>query len=176
MTFTAAPKISRRMEPRMRPGDALTPRHQRGYGFVAILLLLAVVSLGLSSVSSSWSTEARRDKEQQLIRIGQLYVQALERYRRVSPGTDKRLPMELDELLLDQRFVGTVRHLRRLYPDPVSMGQAWGVIRSDDGRIQGVYSLSQEEPLIKGTVARPGLRLAAAARYSDWKFVVDSDK
>lgn len=143
---------------------------------MAVLLLLAVVSLGLSTVSHSWSIEARREKEQQLIRIGQLYVQALERYRRVSPGTDKRLPLELDELLLDQRFVGTVRHLRRLYPDPVSLGQSWGVIRGDDGRIRGVYSLSQEEPLIKSTVSRPGLRLPAATRYSDWQFVVDSDK
>lgn len=149
-------------------------RGQQGYGLVAVLLLLALTSLGLMRVAEAWSDSSRRDKEQQLLRVGQIYVQALERYRRSSPGTDKRLPMELDELLLDQRFVGTVRHLRRLYPDPMSRG-AWGVVRGDDGRIRGVYSLSEDAPLIAGDVRRPGLRLQPAQRYSDWKFTVDSE-
>ena len=87
-----------------------------------------------------------------MLRIGALYVQALERYRRSSPGTDKRLPLELEELLMDQRFVGTVRHLRRLYPDPVGSTGRWGVVRGEDGRIQGVHSLSEDEPLIEAAV------------------------
>ena len=49
------------------------------------------------------------------------------------------------------------------------------MVRGDDGRIRGVHSLSEEEPLIAGAVRRPGLRLEPARRYSDWKFVVDTD-
>ncbi|OWQ87001.1 hypothetical protein CDN99_20105 [Roseateles aquatilis] len=141
-----------------------------------MLVMLALASVGLSVAAQSWADAARRDKEQQLLRIGALYVQALERYRRSSPGTDKRLPLELEELLMDQRFVGTVRHLRRLYPDPVGSTGRWGVVRGEDGRIQGVHSLSEDEPLIEGSVRRPGLLLQPARRYSDWKFVVDSEK
>jgi len=160
----------------MRPGERFRLRAgSRGYGLVAVLVLVALTAFGLSVAAQSWSDAARRDKEQQLLRVGVLYVQALERYRRSSPGTDKRLPQELDELLVDQRFVGTVRHLRRLYPDPVGATGRWGVVRGDDGRIRGVHSLSEDEPLITGAVRRPGLRLEPARRYSDWKFVVDTD-
>ncbi len=162
----------------MRRGERAAARRStaRGYGLVAVLVLLALASLALSVAAQSWSADARRDKEQQLLRIGTLYVQALERYRRGSPGTDKRLPQELAELQRDERFVGTVRHLRQLYPDPVGATGQWGIVRGDDGRVRGVYSLSEAEPLISGPVRRPGVRLAAARRYSDWKFVVDSEQ
>ncbi len=156
----------------MRPGS----RPSSGYGLVAMLLLLAVAAAGLSAVAQSWAESARRDKEQQLLRIGALYVRALEEYRRNSPGTDKVLPMELDELALDRRFVGTVRHIRRLYPDPVSKEGGWGIVRGDDGRIRGVYSLCTEEPLIGTSIRRPGLQLAAARRYADWRFVVETKR
>ena len=164
----------------MRRGDARTLARvrtgARGYGLVAVLVLVALASVALSVTAQSWADAARRDKEQQLLRIGTLYVQALERYRRSSPGTDKRLPQELEELVLDQRFVGTVRHLRRLYPDPVGATGRWGVVRGEDGRVRGVRSLSEEAPLIAGAVRRPGLLLQPAQRYSDWQFVVASAK
>jgi type II secretory pathway pseudopilin PulG len=160
----------------MRRGERSGPLGRSGgYGLVAVLVLVALTSMALSVAAQSWADAARRDKEQQLLRIGLLYVQALERYRRSSPGTDKRLPQELDELLTDQRFVGTVRHLRRLYPDPVGATGQWGLVRGDDGRIRGVYSLSEDQPLIAGAVRRPGLRLEPARRYADWKFVVGTD-
>lgn len=148
----------------------------QGYGLVAVLVLVALTSAALSVAAQSWADAARREKEQQLLRIGTLYVQALERYRRSSPGTDKRLPQELEGLLMDTRFVGTVRHMRRLYPDPVGATGRWGVVRGDDGRVRGVHSLSEDAPLIAGAVRRPGLLLPPAQRYSDWKFVVDSEQ
>ncbi|KQV95042.1 hypothetical protein ASC91_25790 [Pelomonas sp. Root1237] len=141
-----------------------------------MLLLVALTAAGLSTVAQSWAESARRDKEQQLLRIGALYVHALEDYRRKSPGTEKVLPMELEELVMDRRFVGTVRHIRRLYPDPVGTDGRWGVIRGDNGRIQGVHSLSADEPLIGASIERPGLQLPAARRYADWRFVVDSKR
>ncbi|WP_374592287.1 type II secretion system protein [Aquabacterium sp.] len=55
-------------------------------------------------------------------------------------------PLELKDLLEDRRTGKLVRHLRQLYPDPVT-GQRWGVQRSPDGRIAGVYSLSDAAPV-----------------------------
>lgn len=163
----------------MRAGSACggAPRASAlGYGLVAVLILVALSALGLASAGESWTQSARRDREQELLRIGQLYAQALTRYRDMSPGSVKQLPRELDELLLDRRFVGTVRHLRQLYPEPLSADGRWELLRGDDDRIQGVRSRSNEAPLASRGVRRPGLELPAATRYADWKFLAETPK
>lgn len=152
----------------MRAGEQ---RGRNGFTFVAVLLLLALVSLGLAAVGPLWSQQARRDREQELLRIGALYAQAIARYRDVSPGSLKQYPTSLDDLLLDRRFVGTLRHLRKAYADPLDPGRPWGLVRNDAGRIVGVYSNSQEAPLAQAPVEREGVLLPAARRYSDWLFV-----
>ncbi|XHS79814.1 hypothetical protein ACFJGW_07490 [Burkholderiaceae bacterium UC74_6] len=148
-------------------------RKQGGYGLVAVLILLALAALGLSQVSERWTQDSRRAKEQELLRVGQLYAKALTRYRDMSPGSLKRLPKDLDELLLDKRFVGTVRHLRELYADPVNHGADWILVRDEDGRIQGVRSSSDEAPLIQKELRLGSRTLKVASRYSEWQFLVD---
>lgn len=54
-------------------------------------------------------------------------------------------PLQLEDLLEDQRSGKLVRHLRRLYTDPITRGP-WGVIKGKDGRIKGVYSVSTDQP------------------------------
>lgn len=150
----------------MRRGDT-----QGGYTFVAALLLLALVSLGLSIAGPLWSQQAQRERERELLRIGALYAQALERYRELSPGSVKQYPPTLDALLLDTRFVGTQRHLRKAYGDPVNPGAAWGLLRDSNGRIVGVHSLSAVAPLAQGAVVLDDRVLPPVTRYSDWKFI-----
>ncbi len=150
----------------MRRGEACC----RGYSFVGALLLLALVSLGLGVAGPMWSQQAQRERERELLRIGTLYAQAIQRYRDLSPGSLKQYPTSVDALLLDTRFVGTQRHLRKAYADPVNPGGAWGLLRDQGGRIVGVHSLSQEAPLGQGAVALDDRVLPPATRYSDWKF------
>jgi type II secretory pathway pseudopilin PulG len=154
----------------MRRGDLLS-RRSRGHTFVAALLLVALVSLGLAVVGPIWSQQAQRERERDLLRIGSLYAQAIANYRNVSPGTLKQYPPSLDALLADSRFVGTMRHLRKAYADPVNPGQPWGLLRDGAGGVMGVYSLSTEAPLTQGSVSLMDGSLPAATRYSDWKFV-----
>lgn len=59
-------------------------------------------------------------------------------------------PLDLKDLLEDRRSGKVQRHLRRLYSDPITGSPRWGLIRSVDGRIAGVYSLSDAEPLRVG--------------------------
>jgi len=73
-------------------------------------------------------------------------------------------------LLLDTRFVGTVRHLRTLYADPVSVDTPWGLLRAPDGGIRGVYSQSAAVPLRTVPVDLGIAVLAPAARYAEWQF------
>ncbi len=56
-------------------------------------------------------------------------------------------PRELQDLLEDRRSGKLVRHLRQLYPDPITGSPRWGVERSADGRITGIHSLSDAQPL-----------------------------
>ena len=153
----------------MRVGDR---RAHSGFTFVGVLLLLALCMLGLAVAGPIWSQQVKREREQELLRVGALYAQALARYRDASPGSLKQYPPGLEALLLDTRFVGTERHLRKLYPDPMNPGSPWGLVLDADKRVIGVYSLSDEPPVAQGSLELGGVVLPPASRYSDWKFTL----
>lgn len=155
----------------MQIGSHPSIARQDGYAFVVVLAALALVSLGLARAGPLWADAAQRDKERELLRVGQMYAQALASYRNLSPGSERQFPMQLDALVLDTRFAGTLRHLRKLYPDPLNPGRPWGLVRDAQGRIQGVYSLSEDAPVAQGPLVLDGVSLAPARRYADWKFV-----
>lgn len=153
----------------MKRGDA---RGEGGFTLVAVLVLLALCMTGLAVAGPMWSQGVRREREQELVRIGVLYAQAIASYRQSSPGSLKQYPVKLEDLLVDTRFVGLARHLRALYPDPVNPGQPWGLMRDSEGRIAGVYSLSTDAPLADRQINLGAIVLAPASRYSDWKFAI----
>jgi len=158
----------------MRHGSGHGPcdrMEQRGFTFVVVLVLMALVMLGLSIAGPLWSQQARREREQELLRIGALYAEAIASYRQSQTGSLTLNPPKLEELLLDTRFIAVRRHLRKLYPDPVNPGQGWGLVLDERGRIAGVRSMSDEAPLAEHTIDLGVTVLARAQRYSDWKFV-----
>lgn len=142
----------------------------RGFTLPGLLVMLAVMAMGLQAAASVWSQRLQREREQRLIDIGSRYALALERYRAASPGGLKRYPSSLDELLLDRRFVGTVRHLRRLYDDPMQPGQPWMAVRNADGEIVGVHSTSTKAPVATAARDLRGEPLPPARSYAQWVF------
>jgi type II secretory pathway pseudopilin PulG len=146
----------------------------RGFTFVWMLAALVVVSLGLAQVGPLWARQVQRDREAELLRLGKLYAEALDGYRRSAPGTLKRYPETLDDLLKDERFLGTRRWMRKAYPDPMRPGQPWRLVRDEEGRISGVYSASQDMPLQRTPVDLGITRLPEAMRYSDWVFTPET--
>jgi type II secretory pathway pseudopilin PulG len=152
----------------MRAGDR---RRNAGFTLPGLLAAVTISLLGVQAALTVASQARQREQERELVRIGSAYAIALERYRRVSPGSDRRLPTDLAQLVRDGRFVGTQRHLRRLYDDPLRPGQPWQVERDAEGRIVGVFSASAARPIADGAVDARGLPLPTAAqRYSDWVF------
>ena len=146
-------------------------KRQSGFTYVAMLFALAIFAVGLAAIGESWSTASHREKEDELLRIGQAYERAIAEYYLMSPGSVKIYPHSLTELVEDRRFVGTVRHVRRIYFDPFTGNDKWGMVAAPDGGIAGVYSLSEKETLKKqNTVLRDGT-IVGGARYSDWKFI-----
>ncbi len=154
----------------MRSGSAQRCR-SRGVTFVGLLAALAVMSAGLAAVGVMWSTDANRQREAELLRVGALYARAIASYRAASPGNQADYPPDLQALVRDHRFPGTRRHLRRLYADPLSPQRPWGLVQAQDGGIRGVFSLSEDVPLRTAPVDLGITLLQSARHYKEWQFV-----
>jgi type II secretory pathway pseudopilin PulG len=141
---------------------------QQGFTYLTLLFALAILSGGLALAGEVWETSARREKEAELLHVGNEYRKAIERY--VSSG-NKQYPRNLSDLVKDPRQPGTVRHLRKLYPDPVTGKDEWGLVKAGDGGIAGVYSLSEAAPLKTGGFAVRDASFEGKAKYADWQFI-----
>lgn len=149
------------------------PRSQKERGFTLFAVLAAMLLVGLASqgVMTVVSQQSQRDREAELLRIGTEYVHAIGAYYESSPGTVKVWPPSLDALTDDRRFVTLRRHLRRVYPDPITRTNEWGIVPAVGGGVAGVYSKSERQPIREAGGALAELGIGAAQRYSDWKFV-----
>lgn len=121
-------------------------------------------------VARHWADQSSREKERLLLRIGDDYARALAEYRAASPGSDKRFPQSLDQLVYDTRFVGTRRYLRKIYVDPVTGEADWVLLRDARGDIIGLHSKSEKPPWSRVAMKLEFSDLAAAQRYADWIF------
>jgi len=140
-----------------------------GFTYLTMLFAVALIGLGLALAGEVWRTAAMREKEAQLLYVGSQYRRAIERYYLSGPA---QYPRALGDLLKDARQAGTARYLRKLFPDPVTGSDEWGLVKTPEGDITGVYSLSGEKPF-RTTGFGPGNDFGDAAKYSDWKFVYD---
>ena len=143
-------------------------RRQRGFTYVTVLFLVAMMAGGLALAGEVWHTSAMREKEADLLHVGNEYRKAIERYYVSGP---RQYPKSLADLVKDPRQPGTVRHLRRLYPDPVTGKDEWGLVKSNDGGIAGVYSTSEAAPLKTGGFAVRDASFEGKTKYADWQFV-----
>jgi hypothetical protein len=64
-----------------------------------------------------------------------------------------------------------VRYLRRLYPDPITGKDEWGLVKSADGGFAGVYSLSEAAPLKTAGFAVRDATFEGKTKYAEWQFV-----
>jgi type II secretory pathway pseudopilin PulG len=141
---------------------------QSGFTYLTVLFVVAFMGLGLAKAGQVWRTAVMREREAELLWVGNQYRVAIEGYYKRG---DMRYPRTLDDLLKDPRDPATRRYLRKRYPDPITGSDEWGIVKAPDGGIMGVYSRSEERPLkVSGfTIANKALEQSAA--YSDWKFV-----
>ena len=143
---------------------------QRGFTYLGMLILVAVIGVGLLATTEVWHTVQRREKEQELLFIGDQFRRAIGLYYEHSPGGVRRYPTSLEDLLKDPRYPSTQRYLRKIYRDPVSGGTDWGVVTKPEGGIWGVYSLSEQEPLKQANFPGEYVDFAGKEKYSDWVF------
>jgi type II secretory pathway pseudopilin PulG len=145
---------------------------QRGFTYVGLLLLVAMSSAALAAAGSLWSIESRREKEADLLFIGEQFTQAISSFRDRTPaGQMQRFPQRLEELVDDRRWPTPRRHLRQVYVDPMTGTREWGLVTAPGGAILGVHSLSEGQPLKRAGFAPEHEDFAVAASYREWRFV-----
>jgi type II secretory pathway pseudopilin PulG len=143
---------------------------QAGFTYLTVMFIIAILLGGLAIVGETWETSARREKEAELLFIGNQYRRAIGLYYLSTPGVVKAYPRQIEDLLKDPRQPGTVRHLRKLFPDPMT-GKPFVVIKGADGGVQGVASASDVAPLkVAGFRVRDAI-FEGAQKYSEWKFI-----
>jgi type II secretory pathway pseudopilin PulG len=144
---------------------------QRGFTYLGVLFAIVIMGMALATTGQFWSTAQKREKERELLFIGNEFRNAIALYYERSPGPAKQFPKTLQELLKDPRKLTTERYLRKIYRDPMTNKTEWGLVKGPDDRIEGVHSLAQSQPFKTGNFSHADREFEGKLTYSDWKFV-----
>lgn len=152
---------------------------QSGAVLLALLISLFLVGIGAVVAMASIRIDRQREREAELLFVGDQYRRAIDSYYYASPNPSARsFPTELSQLLEDKRFAHPVRHLRRRYADPmVAAGDVDAAPAELEtiivgGQIVGVRTRVEAKPLKTAGFAAPLYVTFSAARTTrDWAFV-----
>jgi len=143
---------------------------ERGTVLLVVLVMVVVLGLTAAVTGSSWKTLVQQSREEELFWRGDQIRKAIESYYSPVNGALQQFPAKLEDLVKDPRSLQTVRHLRRLYPDPMT-GDDWVLIKDPGGRITGVRSASALEPFRKDGFPEGYDAFVGRSKYSEWEFV-----
>ena len=147
---------------------------QRGVVLLMVLVFVLITTLGASTLVQMHQTQTQRDKEEQLLFVGDQFRRAIASYYNTfPPGTARSLPKSLDVLVNDDRFPTPIHHLRRIYPDPMTGKADWQLIREGTG-IGGIRSRSDHATMKKQGFGKEYKEFEEKGIYSDWKFAIGS--
>jgi type II secretory pathway pseudopilin PulG len=146
-------------------------KRSRGFTYIGLLVAIVLIGSALAAVAEVWSVQARREREVELQYRGHAIRRAIGLYVALNPGGAARYPMDLEDLLQDDRWPQVRRYLRRLYEDPMTGKADWTLIRAPDGGIMGVASASEVEPIKRAGFSPEDAAFNDADCYCDWKFI-----
>jgi type II secretory pathway pseudopilin PulG len=139
-------------------------------GFTYLTLMASIVIIGIltTRVTASWTMVRKVDQEAELLFRGREIVRAIESYYRYGHPGMNMFPERLEDLVGHAARPGS-RFLRRLYRDPITNGD-WEPILEGSGRIVGVRSKSDAEPLKKRNFPKEFKAFEGKTKYSEWHF------
>ncbi|MEZ0231592.1 MAG: type II secretion system protein [Methylophilaceae bacterium] len=146
-----------------------------GYTFIGLLIVIMLVGFSLAEAGNIWSQAKQRDREQELLKIGDKFRQAIRDYYNASPGPVKNYPQSLEALLRDDRFPTPRRYIRELYQDPITQNLGWGINGAPTGGIMGVFSLSNKKPFKTKNFPSIYKDFEKKTSYSEWIFVYTAE-
>lgn len=149
----------------------------QGFVLLGMLCLLVVSGYILSKASAKWSDVVKREKEQELLKVGDTIRKAIGRYYNATPSIVKQYPPNLEALLHDNRFPTPRRYLRKIYLDPVTQREGWGTVVAPSGGVMGVSSLSAKMSFKKKNFRPIYKGFEGKAFYGEWHFIyVENDR
>ncbi|WP_281913594.1 type II secretion system protein [Massilia varians] len=149
-------------------------RRQAGFTYLGLIIFVFILGMVGAATLKIGSLLQRAHAEQELLEIGYQFSTALRTYAEATPRGQPAQPLTLQELLRDTRFPNPRRHLRKIFVDPVSGKDEWGLVRAGDGgRILGVYSLSQARPLKVANFDQRFPGFGNREHIADWKFMAE---
>lgn len=142
-----------------------------GFTYVGLMIVIAIMGVMLAATGEVWLTAQQREKERELLFVGDQFRQALDGYYENTPGQVLRYPLKLEDLLKDPRQPSTQRYLRRIYRDPLTGSEEWGLVKGASGEILGVYSLSEAAPFKQGNFGLADRGFEGKTKYAEWVFM-----
>jgi type II secretory pathway pseudopilin PulG len=148
-----------------------SPARQLGFSYLGVLFAIAIMGAWLGAVGQVWHTVNQRDKESQMLWSGNEIRKAISSYYERTPGNLKRYPLRMEDLLKDNRFLVAQRHLRKVYPDPMTAAGEWEMLKLPSGEIYGIASKSLDAPLKKENFPPEYKEFSGKEHYSQWVFI-----
>ena len=158
----------------------LFPQLTNQNGAILLMVLVSVTLLGLMAgiAGSSWKTIVQQAKEADLLWKGNQIRRAIGSYYKTSfsqGSAAKVFPSELKHLIQDPRSLEVMRHLRRVYVDPMTGGD-WETIKDPSGKIIGVRSKSNKVPFKQNNFLEENKGFARQQSYHGWLFIYQPEK
>ncbi|WP_411885863.1 type II secretion system protein [Polaromonas sp. YR568] len=145
--------------------------HLSGLVLLAVLIFMLLTTLSASAMVELQRTHTQRAKEAELLFVGDQFRRAIKSYYSSVPaGKSQTLPRSLNDLLEDTRFPMPVRHLRRVYPDPMTGEADWVPVQGAGG-IMGVHSRSTLSAFKKREFPVQYRDFQDKETYAEWVFV-----
>lgn len=141
-----------------------------GFTYAGVLIAVALIGVGLAVTGEVWQTTVQRERERELLFVGDEFRRAITQYYESTPGTGKQFPKSLDDLVRDSRYPTTRRYLRKVYPDPMTGKREWGLVKGPGDGIMGVYSLSRKTPIKRGNFPPDYAAFNNAESFAAWQF------
>jgi len=141
-----------------------------GFTYLGLMFLMLFMGIALALTGEVWHTVSQREKEKQLLFIGDEFRAAIGSYYEASPGPAKTYPQRLEDLVEDPRFPSIRRYLRKIYVDPMTGKAQWDLLKIPGSGIVGVRSFSADRPLKVANFDLPDDGFARKQHYSEWVF------
>jgi len=142
---------------------------QAGFTYLGILAAIILMGLLLTAAARVWTLTEQREREAQLLFVGDAIRMAISAYY----AHGHRYPLALQDLLEDKRSLVPVHYLRRLYLDPMTNSADWKLVPAPEGGIKGVYSGSGLTPIKRANFPIIDISFADTDCYCAWQFVYE---
>ena len=156
----------------MRIGNKIAYRTNTvlGFSYIGLMIFIAISGIALAGVGIVSSQDQQREREKELLFVGEQFRQAIGSYYESTPEPIKQYPTKLEDLLLDNRLPNVKHHIRKIYKDPITNDSNWG-LEMQQSQIIGIYSLSEVKPIKKKGFPVLYEKFSDFSKYSDWKFI-----